>query len=249
VRRARERRCRSFLKKTLRTCSEFLRQDNPYGMRVVNRAQSSETLWEWLSDPDVGCPESADLLKDGNTSSVWVTRVDNRPLVVKRYNVKGFWHGLKLSLRPGRALASWRNAHRLGLYGIPTPRPVALAKHRRERLQPLAWLIAEWLPGPNALQWFKDPAVPWAEKVEMARRIADLFRALHRERLRHGDTKATNIIISVRGPALVDLDAMRRYRTRWGFARAWDADIARFARNWEENPELTALFSRVMADL
>jgi heptose I phosphotransferase len=249
VRRLRERRCRKFLEKTLRTCSEFQRQDNPYGMRVVDRQQSSEALWQWLGDPDASCPAREALLKNGNTSSVWVARVNGRPLVVKRYNVKGFWHGLKLSLRAGRAVASWRNAYRLGLYGILTPRPVALAKHRCERLRPLAWLVTEWLPGPNALEWFKDPGVPWAEKREMARQIADLFRALRRERIRHGDTKATNIIISDRGPALVDLDAMRRYRTPWAFARAWRADMMRFARNWQADPALARLFAGVMADL
>ena len=75
------------------------------------------------------------------------------------------------------------------------------------------------------------------------------LRALHRAQLRHGDTKATNIIISDRGPALVDLDAMRRYRSRWAFARAWGADMARFARNWAGDPELTELFATVMRDL
>ena len=126
---------------------------------------------------------------------------------------------------------------------------MALVKHRRERLRPLAWLVTEWLPGRNALEWFKDPSVPWAEKLEMARQIADLFRVLRRERIRHGDTKATNIIVSDRGPALIDLDAMRRYRTASAFARAWGADMARFARNWEGDPELADLFARVMADL
>jgi len=249
VRRVRVRRCRMFLKKTLRTCSEFLRQDTPYEIRVVDRKWTSDEFWEWLGDMAASCPEPRTLLKDGNTSTVWSAPVNGRQLVVKRYNVKSFWHGLKLSLRAGRAFSSWHNAHRLECYGILTPHPIAVVKHRAGLLRPVAYFVTELLPGPRALQWFQDQGVPWADKVEMARRIAELFRALRRQRIRHGDTKATNIVISDRGPALVDLDAMRHCRTRWGFARAWGEDMARFARNWEGHPDLAALFSEVMADL
>jgi tRNA A-37 threonylcarbamoyl transferase component Bud32 len=249
VLRARERRCRAFLKKTLRSCSDFLRQDTPYGMRVVARPWASEAFWQWLGNPSACSPEPGALLKDGNTSTVWSVRVDAQAFVVKRYNVKGFWHGLRLSVRTGRAVTSWRNAHRLACYGILTPRPVAVAERAAARLRTVAYLVTELLPGPRALEWFQDRAIPWAEKELMARRVAELFRALRRQGIRHGDTKATNIIISAEGPALVDLDAMRRCRTRWGLARAWRADMARFARNWEGNPQLAELFAEVTADL
>ena len=74
-----------------------------------------------LDDPDGTQPEPPDLLKDGNSSTVWRVRADNRPLVIKRYNTKGLGHGIRLNLRRSRALVSWQNAHLLKFLGIPSP--------------------------------------------------------------------------------------------------------------------------------
>jgi tRNA A-37 threonylcarbamoyl transferase component Bud32 len=61
-------------------------------------------------------------------------------------------------------------------------------------------------------------------------------------RISHGDMKGTNFIQSPRGIAVIDLDAMREYRTDSGFRRAQQRDLQRFLRNWQPCPEIAALF-------
>lgn len=246
---ARERRWREFRGKLWRDCSRFERREHPYALQILERSLGDEALRNLLADPDASFPGAERALKNGNTSTVWATEAGGRRLVIKRYNVKNPWHGLKLSLRRSRAFASWEAAQRLAFFGIATPRPVALVRLRRGRLRPLAYYVSEHLPGPDALSWFRDPSVDWAAKQAMAVRISRLLGQLKAERLVHGDLKATNFLIGPDGPVLIDLDALRQYRSGRRFARAWRKDLARFARNWADQPELARLFAGHLAPL
>jgi tRNA A-37 threonylcarbamoyl transferase component Bud32 len=199
-----------------------------------------------LADPDATFPGRDQALKNGNTCTVWAAMAGAQPLVIKRYNVKNLWHGIKLSTRRGRAFISWENAHRLLFYGIATPCPVALLKERRGALQPVAYFIMEQVEGVAAHEWFPDPKVPWEQKQRMAERIARLFGQLKEQRISHGDMKASNILLVADEPMLIDLDAMRQHS--WGseFRKARARDMRRFMRNWEGMPELKELFSQVL---
>ena len=227
----------------------FERREHPYALQILERSMGDQALRNLLADPDASFPGPERALKNGNTCTVWAAQAGERRLVVKRYNVKNPWHGLKLSLRRGRAFASWEAAQQLAFFGIPTPRPVALVRLRRGRLRPLAYYVSEYLPGPDALSWFRDPAVDWAAKQAMAARIARLLGQLKAERLVHGDLKATNFLIGPDGPALIDLDALRRFRSGGRFARAWRRDLARFTRNWADRPQLARLFAEHLAPI
>ena len=62
-------------------------------------------------------------------------------------------------------------------------------------------------------------------------------------RLGHGDMKATNFIVDPAGKLwLIDLDGMRRYRTGPLLRAERRKDLARFMRNWQERPEVAAIF-------
>ncbi|MBW1746795.1 MAG: hypothetical protein JRJ25_11240 [Deltaproteobacteria bacterium] len=82
-----------------------------------------------IADPD-SVIDSSRLLKEGNSSTVALAEVNGKLLVIKRYNIKNFIHALKRYLRNTRAWTSWRNAHRLELLGIPTPKPIAFLERR-----------------------------------------------------------------------------------------------------------------------
>ncbi len=246
VRSARAQRWREYRPKLLRECSEFAALHHPYGFQVVRRSLASGAMWRLLAAPDASFDDPQRALKLGNTCTLWRAEVEGRELAVKRYNVKSFWHGVKLSLRPSRADISWNNGNLLRFHGIPTPLPIALVKQRRGPWRTLSYYISQYLPGEDALRWFSSPVVPWEEKQRMAQSIADLLSQLQALGIAHGDLKASNILITGNRPVLLDLDALRRYRSRRRFARAWERDRQRFRRNWSGEPELQRLFDSVL---
>jgi tRNA A-37 threonylcarbamoyl transferase component Bud32 len=246
VRRQRKGRWREFLGKLFRECTDFVCRKQPGRLEMVVREVLSPALEELLSDLDATFPGKGKALKNGNTCTVWAATAGELRLVIKRYNVKNAWHGIKLSTRRGRAFISWENAHRLRFYGIATPRPIALLKERRGLLQPVAYFIMEQVEGSGAHEWFSDSAVPWEQKQQMADRIGRLFGQLKDQRISHGDMKASNILLVDDEPMLIDLDAMCQHGGAGKFRKAWAKDMQRFLRNWEDVPELKELFTQAL---
>jgi tRNA A-37 threonylcarbamoyl transferase component Bud32 len=179
-------------------------------------------------------------LKKGRTSTVARVVIDGRPLVVKRYNIKGFLHGLRRAFMVTRAQHSWQNAMRLREMGILTPEPVGFMERRFGPLRNTAYFISEYVEGPRAINYFKG--ADHGEMEEVAGEIAEIFNKLKSGKISHGDMKATNIIIDNGKPSLVDLDAMRSHTSRMCFMRAHRKDIRRFFKNWEAVPQAASLF-------
>ncbi len=246
VEQRREKRWEERRRKLLRECTAFVCRKTAERLEVIARADAGPDLDALLADPDASFPGKDQALKNGNTCTVWAAQAGGLRLVIKRYNVKGLWHGIKLSTRAGRAFISWENAHRLLFHGIATPRPVAVVKIRRGPLRPVAYFLAEEVKGIGAHHWFRDAGISGGEKTRMADRIAGLFRQLEDQRISHGDMKASNILIVGNEPMLIDLDAMQRHSTEASFKKAWERDLRRFMRNWDDEPELQTLFSGLL---
>ena len=161
-----------------------------------------------------------------------------RPLVIKRYNIKGFAHWLKRFWRPSRAWHSWREGNRLAFLGIATPKPLAVLEKRFFWLRSRAYLVTEYLPGPDIIERFA-PYVEQGDAPENELLALDhLFAELIRERISHGDFKGHNLFWHEGRWALIDLDAMRQHRSDASFATAFAKDRARFMRNWPQGSAL-----------
>ena len=55
---------------------------------------------------------------------------------------------------------------------------------------------------------------------------------MHRQRISHGDLKATNLLWDAGQVLLIDLDAVVQHRSPTTHARAWRRDRTRLLRNW-----------------
>jgi tRNA A-37 threonylcarbamoyl transferase component Bud32 len=243
VRLFRRRRLRHFLKKTFRECSGFICRQSWRSFRVYDRALANPALLALLADPDASLQQAdARYLKQGNTCTLWSLDVGGRQLVVKRYNIKGPGHRIKRAVRPTRAATAWENAHRLGMYGILSARPVALYERRFGPLRGKAWLITEYVGGDDITRLCSRPRPDHESTHRAVSDMTSLLAQLAYCRISHGDMKGTNFIQSPRGIAVIDLDAMREYRTDSGFRRAQQRDLQRFLRNWQPCPEIAALF-------
>lgn len=229
VEKVRRWRLRDYLKKVCRDCSLFAAKIGAFGLRVVRREQETE-LAPLLADPDAAV-EAGHLYKTGGAATVARIELNGRSLVLKRYNIKNWLHGLKRFWRPSRAWHSWVEGHRLELLGIATPRPLAVVERRWCWLRGRAYLLAEYCGGPDLIARFApyvESAPPESELAALDR----LFAALIRERISHGDLKGHNLFWDEGRWSLIDLDAMRQHRRQASFARAYARDRARFLRNW-----------------
>lgn len=223
-------RLRDFLGKTVRDCTLFAVEQTLTRFTAVLRRQA-DALAALLPDPDAAL-DSAVVLKDGGTCTVARIVVDERVLLLKRYNLKSLGHALNRCWRPTRAWHSWREAHRLQFLGIPTPAPLALVEERIGPLRRRAWLVSEFCSGPNLLSHLAADREPPAAEADA---IVSLFAAMHRQRISHGDLKATNLLWDAGQVLLIDLDAVVQHRSPTTHARAWRRDRARLLRNWPPN--------------
>jgi tRNA A-37 threonylcarbamoyl transferase component Bud32 len=169
--------------------------------------------------------------------------------VVKRYNIKGFWHGLKRAIRPSRAWVSWQNAHRLFfILGISTPLPILLMEKRWGPFRSKAYFVSEYIEGVDIRELLHSAASKDLN-AEVVKQVSDLIQSLADASISHGDFKATNFIYSKGKVFLVDLDAMREHWFRWRFRRAFKRDLQRFMQNWKDLPHVAESFQNQISSL
>ncbi len=238
-------RLRDYLKKIARDCSLFSARISAFGLRVVQR-DAEKSLLPLLNAPDAAI-EQGHIHKTGGAATVARVEWQGQQLLAKRYNIKDAGHWLKRFWRPSRAWHSWREGQRLAFLGIATPRPLAVLERRWCWLRGRAYLITEYLSGQDIIARFQpylDAAPPETELLALDR----LFTALLRERISHGDLKGHNLFWDERQQggswALIDLDAVKKHRTSWGFTQAFARDRTRFLRNWPSSSALHQLLDK-----
>lgn len=201
-----------------------------------------DQLW---SDPEgLLAAEGARMLKDGDRCTVVHVNVGGQPAVMKRYNTKDRMHTALHWLLRSRAMWSWLNAHQLHAAGLNTARPLACVEDRRFGiLRERSYLLTAFVPGKPLLELIASENPSEDRLRELARQFADLWQTLGQLRIGHGDMKATNFVIDRHDKLwLVDLDGMRSYRSHALFRRERRNDLARFMRNWQDRPEVAAIF-------
>ena len=247
IRKNRSARVKKLLQKIFRESTAYVCFRNWGLYAVYRREMSGVNEGGLIRDPDaIISSDNRGNLKKGNTCTVTKTVVGELPVVVKRYNIKNFLHGVSRAFRKTRAAISWANAHRLTMLGIKTAAPLALVEKRIGPFRRESFYIASFVEGRNSKQYFADTgSLP--EKSRVADTIVELFAALACHNISHGDMKATNILIDGGEAVLVDLDALRQHRLRWTFRRAFQKDMARFLRNWDDEPKIQELFRKKLS--
>lgn len=180
-------------------------------------------------------------LKKGNTCTVSLAEIDGIKTVLKRYNIKSFWHGINRAFRQTRAAASWANAHRLNILGIATPKPIALIEERSGYFRGKAYFLSEYLDAPDASTFFAQIKNKKSQ-AEAIQNIVEMFYRMYLLKLSHGDMKANNIKVLDENPYLIDLDSMQQHAWDFVAKKRHAKDLKRFMRNWQDQPTLYNTF-------
>lgn len=218
---------------------------------AIARPYSDAALKSLLLDaPDTLLSNSPDArLKTGHTCTVGFCTINGRKLVVKRYNIKSFLHRLSRFWRPSRAADSWVGAHRLGMYGIATPSPVALLESRFGPMRGRAFFLAAYVEAPDLAEHLDDGAVSVAEKKQVMLEVARMMYKLMLLQIAHGDLKASNILVDAGQPLLIDLDSLREFRGKRRFEAAHVRDLKRLLKNWQEKPEVQQMLVHALQEV
>ncbi|PPC94745.1 MAG: hypothetical protein CTY33_02265 [Methylotenera sp.] len=236
-------------KKVFRTCTDvqvhrsqgqFLAVVSAY--RTVMDVQNALMFDQCLQVP---------AFKSGNTCTVGLLTAsfgakDAQKIVIKRYNVKSLWHGMMRSFRKTRAAASWSNAHRLRLLGVPAIQPVSLLEQRYflNLLRGKSYFLSEYIEAPTVDIVFAAETDK-AKRAELVKQLVEMFYRLYLLQISHGDMKASNIMIVDGKPLLIDLDSMQQHRFGLMAKHQHARDLRRFMRNWQHDEALSNAFKKV----
>lgn len=243
-------RWRRYLKKTFRTSTIFapLRTWRLYG--TFDRSYGSgQEFMAFLHDPDaVFQHPSAVMLKEGRSATVIKVTLDQKDLVVKRYNLKNSWHRLRRCLRSTRAALSWRIAQKMDLFGVLTAKPVAMIEKRFLKLRGKSYYVTEYVPGMHVGEYLRQQMHSGAA-TQMVQDVSTLLKNTAKLGITQGDLKVTNILIDEKSrPVLIDLDGAKEHHSQRRLYQHWRKDIQRFLENFKDAPQFHAAFKAVLVD-
>lgn len=227
-------------KKVFRQCTDvnIYRQSALY--EAVSSVFSLSRLPISIDDADQLIEDGVSL-KKGNTCTVSLAEINGIKAVLKRYNIKGFWHGLNRAFRQTRASNSWANAHRLHILGVATSKPIALIEQRFGLLRGKAYFLSEYLNAPDTSTFFAQIKNKKSQP-EAIQNIVEMFYRMYLLKLSHGDMKASNIKLLEGKPYLIDLDSMQQHRFSFYAQKRHARDLKRFMQNWQDQPTLYNTF-------
>jgi tRNA A-37 threonylcarbamoyl transferase component Bud32 len=249
VKKSRDKAEKEYLKKVFRESTSFVCDKNPRRFMVCAREHFDDNMKVFLEDPEAhlsGCR----IIKDGNSSTVFLVSLSGRPVVIKRYNMKNMWHALRRSYRKSRAWTSWRSAHLLTSVGINTPRPVAMMEKRFGPLRSVSYILNEYVCGTDLYHLLNSACPDKTDFLNLAVRLGEMLKKFAFSSISHGDFKATNFILSDKGELFIaDLDAVKKHRSEIKFKKSFGEDLSRFMQNWKNSPRIESLFKNEISKL
>lgn len=184
-------------------------------------------------------------LKRRPPTRLFLARLGDRTVVVKRHDLRTGWERLRYCFRASRARRSFAAGMTVRDLGLPTPEPLAWL----EVSPSCSYVVHEWLPQVVTVRaWVRRHGRAWsaADWTRWRRELLEFFVTPYTRGFYHDDTKALNILLDPDGPAgrrwwWIDVEGvipgarLTRYRVLRNLAqlngslRSWVPDDQRLA--------------------
>ena len=167
------------------------------------------------------------ILKRGNTCYVSAVCFNDRRIVIKRYNDKGFFHSLRHTIKGCRARRCWLYGHRLGMLNIPSPKPLAFIEQKKGVLVRRSYIVTEYVEGQKLYDFLKNNQPEQQKFLLIKEQLKILMKKLSKYCITHGDLKHTNILVTKNTFVLTDLDSLKFHRFEFIYKIRQSKDIKR----------------------
>lgn len=248
VKQCNDRRWQRFARKIFRESTNFACKRTWKSFAMLDRSYADPEFLHMLNNPESAFSGSKSIiLKAGHSATVIKIMLDGKIFVVKRYNIKNFWHRLKRCLRPTRAALSWRLANKLNLFGVLTAKPIAFIERNILGFRGTSYYITEYISGDNAGEFFNRHEVNEEKTKSMVKRLSELLKNITKLNVTHGDLKITNILIDKQEqPVFIDLDGAKEHLSRLSLSQAFRKEKKRFLKNFSDQPTLWNQFNNAL---
>ncbi|HTM63115.1 MAG TPA: lipopolysaccharide kinase InaA family protein [Gammaproteobacteria bacterium] len=245
-----ESRWKSFEKKIFRNSTDFIAVKRMTMQGMMRRDHAGPELNAFMQNPEeLFTRPDVVMLKNGRSATVIKVMLDNRELVIKRYNVKNMWHRMRRMFRITRARKSWRLAQKLNLFYVNTALPVGFIEINIFGFRGKSYYVTENIGGSHVRNFLQAAQQNSDATVYVIQRTAALFRSLARLEMSHGDLKASNIIINADlQPVLIDLDGALEHMSSLSLRKAWRDELQRFMQNFEDLPAFSELIRQALQE-
>lgn len=193
-----------------------------------------------LPDP-CRCLEGARVLPGRGRSCVTaVVHLEGVPYLLKKYEYRGRWYGLRHMFKRSRALRVFANQRTAWSAGVPTPEPLVCIEERRLGQLRHCYVLCRYIPESETLDGCWESLLP-EERATVLEQCGRALGMLHGCGITHGDSNWRNILITRQGgglnPCFIDFDgSVRPLLLR---KKLFRKDIQHFLRDmrWRKLPE------------
>jgi len=243
-------RWKNYERKIFRNSTHFISKANWASESVCDREFYKNELMGFINNPEyVFSRTDVQVLKKGRSSTVIRVSMDGHDYVIKRYNIKNWWHWMRRCLRTTRAKKCWRIAQKLRLFGIHTARPVAYIENNIAGVRGKSYFVTEYVTGSNVNDYLQQNQADNLKQNSMVTKVCSLLSSLKKMAITHGDLKMTNLLVSQESePVLIDLDGACEHRSVTILQRTSKKEWQRFLRNFDGAPSLRNKFTMGRVD-
>ena len=240
--RHRRSRLRQYQKKTIRSCTAFAKTVERDQILWCDRQLPTATQRQLLQQPDQLIANGR-ILKNGNTCTVVAVTLGGYTYILKRYQRKPLLYQIRHVLLGSRARHSWTQMLAARLFGLLVPQPRACLEERRGPLVTRAFLLMDKVPGIPIDQWVARHQQDAASLRRLGETFAGLWSGLGALRARHGDMKASNLLVDDSSEiTLIDFDHAAFFLPPGLYCYYRRKDWRRFMKNWQNHPAVAAIF-------
>lgn len=194
-------------------------------------------------DLDLLLQSSSKTFKNDQTTTVAIANIGQNTVVVKRYNCRSVVHKFKRAFRRSRARRCWDMSYRFQAAGLNVAQPIIMCEKRFGPIRRDAYFVNLFLHGEELISLL--PSLNDEQLQAVLSSLQSAFKIMQKNKLSHGDMKASNLLWVGGQLVFIDLDAAQQHTNQYSWAFAHKKDKKRFLKNWQDSPKLLSLFAQL----